>query len=154
MKKIFSIGIAGLVAALAVSFVNVAPPSSHAAAGASTATPVPANNCKKKNPSKDCGTGVSVTAYSGTFKVPVFQTGVVLKGEASKASHGVQIFAQRTTAAHTPKNGVAFRVFSLGHLPRLTLVGHGRLYQYGVARGTWAPVPAVTKSGIYAAVTR
>lgn len=119
--------------------------------GGPTATPQP---CQKNNPSKSCGSAVIVMSYSGTFRVPVMQTRLVLQGHASKASHGTQIFAQRVVAPRTPKHGTAFRVFAVGHLPALTLVQHGKLYAYGVGKGSWSVARTVTRSGIYAAVTR
>jgi hypothetical protein len=139
MKKFLAI------VSLVVPLASVAPLAAHAAPAS--------NQCAKKMPSKECGTAVTVTAYSGQFRVPVFQTHLVLKGQASTATHGVQIFAQRAVASHAPLHAVVFRVFAVGHLPRLSLVSHARLYKYAMARGAWTSVPAVTTAGIYAAVT-
>jgi hypothetical protein len=97
---------------------------------------------------------VAVTQYSGYFRVPVFHTHIVLRGKASPASHGTQIFAQRAVAPHTPAHAVAFRVFAVGHLPHLSLIGRGRLYAYSVAKNTWGTASAVTASGIYAAILK
>lgn len=117
--------------------------------GGPTATPLP---CQKMNNSKSCGSAVIIMAYSGTFRVPVAQTNLVLQGHASKTSHGTQIFAQRVVAPRTPKHGTAFRVFAVGHLPALTLVQHGKLYAYGVGKNRWSAAKTVSRSGIYAAV--
>jgi hypothetical protein len=87
-----------------------------------------------------------ITSNSGMFRVPVANTTLVLQGHAGRSSHGVQIFAQRVTAPHTPAHGIAFRVFSL--------VQHGTLYAYSMGRNTWSRARAVTRSGIYAAVVR
>jgi hypothetical protein len=141
MKKFLAI------LSLAVPLACAAPLAAHAA------TTAPASKCNKFKPSKDCGTAVIVTAYSGQFRVPVFQTHLVLKGQASIATHGVQIFAQRAVASHAPLHAVVFRVFAVGHMPILSLVSHARLYRYAMARGTWTSVPTVTTAGIYAAVT-
>jgi hypothetical protein len=138
------LGFAALSAALAVPLGHLTPQAAHATTS---------NNCKKKNPSKDCGTALTVASYSGQFQIPVLGTHIVLKGQASKSTHGAQIFAQRTTASHTPKNGVAFRVFVVGHLPRLSLVGRGHLDEYQLGRGSWARVQAITHPGVYAGVT-
>lgn len=143
MKRALSI--LGLTAVLTVPVAYLAPTAAHA-----DNKPPP---CQKKNPSKSCGSAVTIHAYSGTFRVVVTQTKLVLQGHASKASHGTQIFAQKVTASHTPSHGVAFRVFAVGHLPPLTLVQQGKLYKYGTAKNTWTKVGTVSQSGIYAAVT-
>jgi hypothetical protein len=144
MKKV--LGILGLAAAVTMPAAYLAPATAHA-----DNKPPP---CQKKDPSKSCGSAVTVTSYSGTFRVPVFQTKLVLKGHASKASHGTQIYAQRTAASHVPAHAVAFRVFAVGHLPTLTLVQRAQLYAYATSTNTWSRAASVTRSGVYAAVVK
>jgi hypothetical protein len=143
----------GLIALSIALAVPLAVPLGHL-------TPVAAegreDNCKVKNNSKEktkCDRGTTVAIWNGQFQVPVFGTHVVLTGQASMASHGAQIFAQRIAASHTPRNGVAFRVFVVGHLPRLSLVGRGHLDEYVIARDSWVRVQAITRPGIYAAIS-
>jgi hypothetical protein len=97
---------------------------------------------------------VIIMTYSGTFRVPVAHTKLVLQGHVSRSSHGTQIFAQRVLAPHTPAHGTAFRVFAVGHLPALTLVQHGTLYRYGIGKNAWSAVKTVKQSGTYAAVVK
>lgn len=153
MKRL--VVILALPALLAVQLVFFAPRFAQAKGGPVPTQTPPACNMRPPShvPSKNCGTSVIVTAYSGSFRVPVAQTNLVLTGHASKASHGTQIFAQKVTASHTPAHGVAFRVFAVGHLPALKLVQHDKLFKYGASKSTWSKVQTVTRSGIYAAVT-
>lgn len=139
MKRI--LGVLALAGVLTLPAVQLAP------------TPARADNCPNKN-SKGCHSAITITAYSGTFRVPVVQTKLVLKGHASKATHGTQIFAQRVVAPHTPTHGTAFRVFAVGHLPSLSLIGKAYLYQYKTSNNHWSMVRTVKQSGIYAAVAK
>jgi hypothetical protein len=150
MKK--ALALLALPAVLVVQLVFFTPRAAHSAGPPRTATPPGCNHGHP--PSKICGSSVTITSNSGMFRVPVANTKLVLQGHAGRSSHGVQIFAQRVTAPHTPAHGIAFRVFSVGHLPALTLVQHGTLYAYSMGGNTWSRARAVTKSGIYAAVVR
>ncbi|HEX6509973.1 MAG TPA: hypothetical protein VF221_20285 [Chloroflexota bacterium] len=104
-------------------------------------------------PSKNykCPSSAIVPA-SGTFTVALSGTKLTLRGIASRTTLKSQIYLAKVTVASVPKHGQAFKVFTSGRIPALTLTGKGNLYRYNVSRGTWQRVGAITSAGIYAAI--
>jgi hypothetical protein len=90
-----------------------------------------------------------VVPSTGTFKVEVPDTDIVLQGKGNTKDSGHEIIVQHISMPSLRKGEQAFKVITSGSIPPLTLISPGTLYKYNPATGKWHKVKAVKGTGIY-----